>query len=154
MKPTNIIRILAGLSFLLFFCPFFQMCSDNMILKKDSETPEQLNMRKDSMTANAYELSVFRKLDSDNQQDVEWLDIFFTAIIVSSTIIFIKSISCHHGFIIPLCYLNLLLSIGFVISSFLVGLLDDFGQIKFGYYLFIINTITIIAFTNRVENAI
>lgn len=28
MKLNTIIRVLAGLSLLIFFCPFFQMCSD------------------------------------------------------------------------------------------------------------------------------
>lgn len=153
MKANNIVRILAGLSFLIFCCPFFQMCSDDMMLKKEPETQEQFEQRKKDITVDAYQLSVFRKLDPQDDHKISWMDTFFTVIIIFSAIILIKSFKNHSMSLGILCYLNLLLCIGFIIIAFMSTLLEDFSQIKFGYYLFIFNTIAIIVANKKVEDA-
>lgn len=93
MKSTQIIRILAGLSFLIFLCPFFQMCSDESLMVKipvhEVATSEGMTAKeisemsaasakeielakkeakeeaKKEYTVNAYELAVFPFLKSD-----------------------------------------------------------------------------------------
>lgn len=154
MKANNIIRILAGLSFLIFCCPFFQLCSDDMMMKKQPETKEEFEQRKKDITVDAYQLSAFRKLDPHDDREISWMDTFFTSIIIFSTIILIKSFKSHSMSLSILCYLNLLLCIGFVIMAFISRLLEDFSQLKFGFYLFIINTIAIIAAAKKVEDAV
>lgn len=153
MKANNVVRILAGLSFLIFCCPFFQMCSDDMMLKKDSETKDQFNESKKHLTVDAYELSVFRKFNPDDDSKINWMDSFFTIIIAFSIIILIKSFKSHSMSLSILCYLNLLVCIGFLIMTFSFRLLEDLSQIKYGFYLFIVNTIAIIALSKRVEDA-
>lgn len=155
MKTTNIIRLLAGLSFLIFFCPFFQMCSDDMMLKRHPLTKEQLDLRKQSITADAYELSIFKNLNPYNEQETNWMDIFFSVIIVSSIFILIKSLNRQLTYLSLLCYLNLFLAVGFLISA-LGTLFENLNQIKYGYYLFIINTIAIIVLCKKAikQNAV
>lgn len=156
MKTTNIIRLLTGLSFLIFFCPFFQMCSDDMMLKRYPLTKEQLDLRKQSLTANAYELSIFKNLNPYNDQETNWMDIFFSVIIVSSIFILIKSLNGQWTYLSLLCYVNMFLLIGFLITAFIGTLFENLSQIKFGYYLFLINTIAIIVLCKKAikQNAI
>jgi hypothetical protein len=86
-------------------------------------------------------------------QDISWIDAFFTFIIISSAVIFAKSLKTYSFSINILCYLNLLVAFGFVITAFIVALLDDITQIKFGYYLFIINTFAILALQKSIDDA-
>lgn len=156
MKTTNIIRLLAGLSFLIFFSPFFQMCSDDMMLKRHPLTKEQLDLRKESLTTNAYDLSFFKNLNPYNEQETNWMDIFFSVIIVSSIFILLKSLNGQWTYLSLLCYLNMFLSIGFLITAFIGTLFENLSQIKFGYYLFLINTIAIIVLCKKAikQNAV
>jgi hypothetical protein len=143
MKTQNIIRILAGLSFLIFFCPFFQMCSDRSpinILRTDS-----IEQHTDDLTLNAYELSLF-------VCGLPWLGFFFAAIVIFSVIIFIRSFTDSSFSFRFFCYMNLIMAFGFLLVGLICFLLNDIRQIKYGFYLFLINTIVIIILCKRQYN--
>jgi len=64
VTKQNLIRVLSGMMFLIFFCPFFQMCSDDGLLHKISDDKtEKTEREKDTIVLNAYELSVFNSSD-------------------------------------------------------------------------------------------
>jgi hypothetical protein len=196
MKIQNIIRILAGLSFLIFFCPFYQTCSDKSMLKKtqgkeitvekasdkDSITPEKIhtetNVVIDPVTKNSTDIEQKAKDDLNESRErytlngygmgyyilmpdagefklKDLLDVQFYAffsyiiIMILSTLIFAFSFRGKYKAIKILSFLNILLAIGSMAIFYFEGGLDDPAQIKFGYYLFLMNSIAIIAFCNR-----
>lgn len=38
-----------------------------------------------------------------------------------------------------------------MISFYFVGILEDVNQIKYGYYLFVINTIALLVFSKKID---
>ena len=73
----------------------------------------------------------------------------FTVSILLSVWIAIASFTNKNSLIIKLCYWNLALIVGSMPVFYLKGVLEDINQIKFGYYLFIVNTIAIIVFCKK-----
>lgn len=51
--------------------------------------------------------------------------------------------------VIKLCYWNLALVIGSMFIFYFEHILEEINQIKFGYYLFVVNTIAIIVFCKK-----
>lgn len=190
MTNQNIIRLLSGLTFLIFFCPFFQMCSDKSIMRKevsavavntsdtvDTDTistgkskpittqipkdkidkAEQIE-NKDDKDLNAYELASvnFREIDKLTLSDI--LDsgfVFFslyTLIILFSLIIFINALRKRIKAVFNLSLTNLFLAISSLIMFICDPFFEELSQIKFGYYLFIINTIALIIFSRKIRS--
>lgn len=194
MNKHNIIRFLAGLSFLIFFCPFFQMCSDDSILIKRyeeaqaiEETPNSIaleeitteksktivvqspeeRIRKEQellenrkiYTLNGYELAFlsFNKIDElalDVVFDSGFLFLsLYTFTFVLMLIIFIsalrKRMKVIYWFSITILFLIMLSMLIFVFDP----LFEEISQIKFGYYLFIINTLALIIFSRKFKPA-
>lgn len=65
MKRSNIIRVLSGLMFLIFLCPFFQMCSDRKMKKElpidntELAREEALQNSRDNITYSGYDMALF-----------------------------------------------------------------------------------------------
>lgn len=184
MKTQNIIRVLAGLSFLIFFCPFFQTCSDRSLLKQQRQSiladtatqaervaheakekkwqQESLEESRDKATLNGYGMGYYVFQSADEFETKDLLDLIlyglfaFTVSILLSVWIAIASFTNKNSLITKLCYWNLALVVGSMPVFYLKGVLEDINQIKFGYYLFVINTIAIIVFCKKAlkQNAI
>lgn len=139
---NTITRFLAISSLLIFFLPFFQMCSDRNIkengfikaysnAKTQKEKETAFEQSKNDFSLTGYELAMIF--------EPEFLS--FTAIMVLNFTICI-CIFRRHTKLLFLSFLNLV----FILFSFvmLVVTLPGFGQIRYGMYACIINAIIIL----------
>ncbi len=141
---NRIIRFLSIVSLLIFFLPFFQMCSDenikgNGFIKKyaNAKTEEEkekafLQSKKD-FSISGYELAM--TFDS--------VCLGFTAIMFLNFTICI-CVFRRHKQLLLLSFLNLL----FVLFSFvmLVFALPGLGQIRYGMYACVVNALLLFYF--------
>jgi hypothetical protein len=106
---------------------------------------------------NGYELAYinFKEINKLTLDDI--IDsgfIFFslyTLIVLSSFIILINAIRKRIKVVFYLSVANLLLGISSLIMFISDPLFEEISQIKFGYYLFIINTIALIIFSRKLK---
>lgn len=154
MKPYNrnsIIRILAISSLLIFFLPFFQMCSDKNIKenrfiksytkeKTEKEKEIAFNQNKKDLSINGYELAML----------FEPKTFSFTAIMFLNFTICISVLRGHKKLLF-LSFLNLI----FILFSFIILLftLPGFGQIRYGMYACLLNALLLFYFIYK-ENEI
>lgn len=165
MSKQTIIRLLAGLTFLIFLCPFFQMCSDKNLLKRTVEkgislTPEQLHAEQEeslienrkSNTSSGYEIAfcIFNKFELQDLSDLGfYVFLCFFIVLIISIIQFYFSFLNKFKVIYLLGLVNVILIISPILLLYFDGLLDDVNQIKYGYYLFIINTIILLLLSKK-----
>lgn len=142
----SLIKILSGLAFLIFTCPFFQTCS-NETIRSNPLAKRDANMA--SWSSNAYELSSLRHITEPDM--FIWPEIFFTIIIFASIAIFVLGLGGHYSGLRFLCYLNLLLAFLYLVAMFFCLVLEDIRQVKYGYYLFLINTLAIVLLSKKLE---
>lgn len=177
MTKHNIVRILAGLSFLIFFCPFFQMCSESSRLKKEfAEKPktqseiikEKEKQEKDSIefskefTFSGYEMGSYifthdEKISTDDLKDDGFIIFFSYSLVLLFSLFILLAASTNK--IKPVYYfsiVNLFLGIISLIMLITEEIIVIISQIKFGYYLFILNTLALIIFSkkSKVPNAV
>lgn len=141
---NTVIRFLAISSLLIFFLPFFQMCSDKNIrenqflksysnakTKKEKEIAFEKSKRDFSLSG--YELAI--------SFEPEFLS--FTAIMFLNFTICI-SVLRNHKQLLLLSFLNLVI----ILFSFFLLLftLPHFGQIRYGMYLCVVNALLLFYF--------
>ena len=180
MKENLRLKSLIGFSLLIFLLPFLQTCSDKRIRdsqKQKSVTTEtkitsKFNQVKESQkqkmdkevwfekakkdnTVNAYVLgfSHYYNFEISNFKDKQFY-IFsnFTLIILLTIVMLIISFLKKIKQIVILSSINLLLLTITTISLYLIEFIEDYKQIKYGYYLFALNSILIIIEAKRVMN--
>lgn len=200
MTKQNIVRILSGLSFLIFICPFFQMCSDDSMIKSKRhevptteettvventsedidvekispknnrpitiQTPETETEKEQSLaenrkhyTYNGYKMAtyIFASESLKNMETNDLLDgtfhacLLFTLSLLASLAIFILSLKKRFNSVYKLALLNLLFAIVPMVIFYFNGTLEEISQIKFGYYLFIINIVALIIFSRKLK---
>ena len=199
MTKQNLIRILSGLMFLIFFCPFFQMCSDEGLKrfpfkrlpivetvtdstfsaehdsiknsgdyittnKEDATTYLETAFQEDrkeftksgyGLVAVSFEVLYEVFYDGFSAEDFSDLGLYlfvtFSLIPVLLLVLFVlalkrkfKAVGITGGIIILLNIICLtILSVDEV--------LEDISQIKYGYYLFVINLIVIITLCAKMK---
>lgn len=143
-----IIRILSVLSLLIFFLPFFQACSDDSIkgssgffkvyknAKTDSEKEIAFKKAKSDFTLSGYDLAMqFEPIFSG-----------FTIIMIINIALFICFIRKHYEQLL-LCFVNLIIiTLSIVYMAFM---LPGIGKIKYGMYMFLLNSILIFYFVYK-----
>ena len=77
----------------------------------------------------------------------------FTIIILSTFSMLILSFKRKFKQIIIICLINLLLLIISTVSLCFIGVIENLNQIKYGYYLFIVNSILIIIQSRKEKTA-
>jgi hypothetical protein len=145
-----LIRFLSILTFLIFLCPFFQTCSEDGRFKKVTKKYEH-RTENFELSQNAYQLSIFDNI-SEISYNYGWPFYHFTAIILGAVTSLILSFRNHFNALRLVCYLNLFLAFSFLALMFICLVLEDFNQVKYGFYLFILNTITIIILSKKITN--
>ena len=163
---------------MIFLCPFFQTCSDRSLLKQQRQSildntatqaeriaheakekkwqQENLEERREKATLNGYEMGYHIFVPSYEDFEIsELTDLStyafpaFTVCILMSLSIVIVSFKNKQKMVIKLCYWNLALVIGSMFIFYFEHILEEINQIKFGYYLFVVNTIAIIVFCKK-----
>ncbi|RWX01501.1 hypothetical protein [Flavobacterium cerinum] len=166
MSKQTIVRLLAGLTFLIFLCPFFQTCSDKNLLKRTVEkgitvTPEELRIEQEKSliesrkgnTASGYEMAfyIFNKFELQDLSDSGfYYFLCFFIVLIISIILFYFSFKNKFRIIYLLSLINLVLVIFPMLSFYFAEILEDLNQIKYGYYLFIINTIILLLLSRKI----
>lgn len=159
MKTTHTLRILAGLSFLIFFCPFLTTCTFEKVAVDEPLTTnlpkEQVTEQNDSAhesdrgTVNFYELTgksisnTFKGLKVKDLIDADfYLGLLEPAIVVLAFVLLIASLYKKHrlAFIAAAINVALLLLFTFLIYNIRYG----FEPFRYGYYLFVLNSIALI----------
>ena len=136
----TIIRILSMLSLLIFFLPFFQACSDDSIKRSSGFFKVYKNVRTDSEKEIAFKKakSDFTLSGYDLAMQFEPMLSGFTIIMIINITLFICFIRKHYEQLL-LCFVNLIIiTLSMVYMSFL---LPGIGQIKYGMYIFLLNSI-------------
>lgn len=174
MKANNIVRILAGLGLLLLFCPFYEMCS----LKKTAI--EETEVTVTDSTATSHDVIVNNEISPETQQadiDTDTISgwefaalpfkdfpddffnffLFFTGCGLSSTAMMTGSLFGKIKIVRTFAWLSTALAI----LPLIITLIDNghpgfMNDIRFGYPLYIINSIAIIVLANKAikQNAI
>lgn len=136
----TIIRFLASLSMLIFFSPFFQMCSDKGIKESSgfiksyhkTETAKEKKLAFER-AKKAYSLSGY-----DLAMSFEPVFLSFTIIMFLNITLLVCFLRKHYNQLF-LCFLNLVA----ILLSFIVLIfaLPYFGQIRYGMFLCLINSI-------------
>ena len=191
MKTTNIIRLLAGLSFLIFFSPFFDMCSrplkkvrtEEVTITETDTLPIQDGIAENSIVAtdatkansriknnneekisilsgyglSTYIFKYFKEINTDELKGSTFYALFcFTIILIISGLQVILLFKSKLRQVHYLAYINIFLSLVAMLIFYLNSTLEELSQIKFGYYLFLINTIAIIVLCKKAikQNAV
>lgn len=149
----NIIRFLASLSMLIFFSPFFQMCSDKTI-KESSSFIKSYNKAE---TAKEKEIA-FQRAKKDFSLSGYDLAMSFEPVFLSFTLIMILNITLlvcffrKHYNQLFLCFLNL----SVILLSFIVLLfaLPNLGQIRYGIFLCLMNSIILFYFVYKEQETV
>ena len=179
MKTQNVIRLLAGLTFLIFFCPFFQMCSDESITKfpfrkekieettisqsaKSIETAkEKLQEDKDKSTFSGYRMATYL-FEPDSLKDFDANDLLdavfyaflsFSFTLIISLIVLVQSLRKKFSSVYKLSLFNLLFATIPLLIFIFDGTIEDIAQIKSGYYLFTINIVALITISKKAKNS-
>jgi hypothetical protein len=136
----NIIKFLSTVSLLIFFLPFFQTCSDKTIKsessflrsyaisKTESEKEIAFQKAKRDFSISGYELAI----------SCEPIFLGFSGIMILNFTFWICLFRGHKNLLL-LTFLNLV----FIFFSFLmlVFALPDFGQIRYGFYACMANSL-------------
>ena len=171
----NILKYLTIAGVLILFLPFFQMCSDKQTFKvaeknaittqKDTEKEAKavINKKTDNSVLNGYEMGFFifqtEKTFANTIKNIfkDWGSfafVFFFLMVINTylTALFAFLNKIRSVRILSIINITLLIS-SYIILSF--SWLEDFSQIKFGSYLFLLNLTAIIYFTfklNKTQN--
>ena len=135
----TIIRFLASLSMLIFFSPFFQMCSDKNI----KESPRFIKSYHKTETTKEKKLAFERAKKTyslsgyDLAMSFEPVFLSFTTIMFLNITLLVCFIRKHYNQLF-VCFLNLAV----ILLSFIVLIfaLPYFGQIRYGMFLCLINS--------------
>lgn len=149
MNYKNIKRILSTFGILIFFLPFFQMCSDETlksrpaIFKNQPDSQDQLekNAAFDKAKKNATLTGYNLALDFE----ISPLSIF-TVIMFLNFIIWVFTLRNFE--ISMLTFLNMLLSL---IALILLSFTIPFGQFRYGIFLFQLNSLLLFYFVWKEE---
>jgi len=124
----------------------FQYTFDEL-KKKKQETVDRFLSLRDEVTMNGYQLGFqfVKNFANGNFLDsVNVLDLPFFLILIITCLLIYFSFKIKVKVVFILSVLNFLLSIVYLIVYSSTGFLEDINQIKFGYYLFGLNSILII----------
>ncbi len=169
-----LLRISTLLSFLILAAPMYQACSDSTILslnKKQIANPEMDNSSKDSLKLNSEEQSIYdRELEKDKNKftmnGYQIVKAFFVQEGKFQLSLPDDKISWALFLFIPFTLFSLVLFIFFffkqmewisIVNLFLVLISyflllfwsDDYRQIKYGFYLLILNSFLIAIFSSK-----
>lgn len=160
------IKSLLIVSILIFFLPFLQTCSNENIKKFPSyasKPVDPLNYKKNyfekkesllkelknNCTKNGYELafigledlikSIREEKDFDSYPFISFITIIFFSIL---NLLF--SIQKKWKLIFIITTINLILLFGTTYFLYFIDIIEEFQQIKYGYYLFVINSFFIL----------
>ncbi|MEL1243102.1 hypothetical protein AAEO56_02415 [Flavobacterium sp. DGU11] len=188
MKTQNIIRLLAGLSLLILFCPFFEMCSfrreeANEVETEISEVQSDTGDLKHSHLTNTAEIKGQpEESKADSRTAIEkrhTIDIsgwefatipfedfpdnlfnfflFFTGCAISSIMSLVFAITRKLKLINIMAWISGSLALlPLLITVVMDGNINIVSDIRYGYLLYIINSIAIIVFSKKAikQNAI
>jgi hypothetical protein len=177
-KPITL-KSLSILTFVIFLLPFMRTCSSETLKSSikqevqmeleeelaDTITEIQANpvvfeknlaAKKKEYTSNFYQVAFFpiSKIDSKDLLDLTfWAFAGFTLILLSSTLTVFYSFKNQFRKVFKLSFLTLFQLIISTILLIIQGLIEEFSQIKIGYYLVVLNTLAILYFSkkNQVE---
>lgn len=169
----NLIRLFALLTFVICIFPFFQTCSDSQLLKKQPEgivdstlSPEVLKQKNDSLkiafeenrkpeiekarkdaTLNAYQIgfSGFNEFELSDFKDVTfYFSLCFVFIILLSVGILYFAFKEIYSYVFRISILNLILLFSSIAILIVGDGIDEFNQIKYGYYILALNILSLI----------
>ncbi|MCI9844735.1 hypothetical protein [Flavobacterium pectinovorum] len=127
----------------------------NELKKKKQETVNRFLSLRDEATMNGYQLGIqfVQNLESNNFLDsINVLDLPFFLILIITCLLIYFSFKKKTKALLILSVLNLLLLVGYLLMYFSTGFFEDINQVKFGYYLFVINSILIIIESYKIRN--
>ncbi len=133
---------------LIFFSPFFQMCSDKSIKESSSfiKSYHKAETAKDKETAFERAKKGFSLSGYDLAMSFEPAFLSFTIIMFLNITLLVCFIRKHYNQLF-LCFLNL----SAILLSFIVLIfaLPNFGQIRYGIFLCLINSILLFYFVYK-----
>lgn len=179
INKSYVVRALASFSFIIFFCPFLQTCSNESIKELHKNDISTINIKKDTInneiienneelinyynsdlfknskkeyTYNFYKMAYF-PIEEFHIKDL--IDYEFYIYLIVSIIILLSIIILYFSFKNDFIKIKKLNIISLVLLHFYLILMtfnlvvDNIDQIKYGYYLFLINSLLIIYFSNK-----
>lgn len=148
LKRKNIIRFLSTISLMIFFLPFFQMCSDKTIKEESGFIRAYGNAKteKDKEIAFKKAKSDFSISGYDLAMTFEPTLLSFTAIMFLNFTIWICAFRGHRKLLF-LSFLNLAI----IIFSFVMVIfaLPGLGEIRYGMYACLTNALLLFYFIYR-----
>lgn len=175
INKSNIIRFLSCLSFILFLCPFLQTCSNQDImempryrssfssekfinktdLKVNEKVLKSFEKTKKKFTYNGYELSIIPFIEFDKKA---FLELDFYIFLILDIIIVLSIFNLYFSFkknflkIKTISISGIVLLFIYIIGLVYISVIEDFNQIKYGYYLYLLNLIIVVYLSNQQLN--
>ena len=147
-KRKSIIRFLSGISLLIFFLPFFQMCSDENI-KTQSSFIKSYSMNKaesDKERAFREAKKDFSLTGYDLAMSIEPIFLSFTLVMFVNIALLVCFLRRHYNQLL-LCFINsLLIIISMIVLSTLFWSLSE---IRYGLYLCLMNSLGLLYFVYK-----
>ncbi|KOS05521.1 hypothetical protein AM493_05355 [Flavobacterium akiainvivens] len=149
MKPATTTRILAGLSFLIFFCPFFEKCSFNLPSfsrqPTQEKTTQQLLAEKKENTYSGYRLAGIGSPVTDEYSN---LTAHFLIIVILSVAILFFALRGSFANVFWFSAINLVL-----LAMWILVLLPVYmvllAMLRYGYLMLISNTIALMVYSRK-----
>lgn len=179
MNKLFTLRSLTLFSFVIFFLPFMRTCSDENVreivitpmeisseeredypisFSSNEEYEKSINKTKKQYTLNFYILSTsslnqfFKSFTfKDFSDNVSIALLGFTVILILSILLVFFSFKNNFKIIYWLSLINLLILFISTLILCLAEIIENINQIKIGYYLFVINSITILYFSKKLQ---
>jgi hypothetical protein len=147
MKSANITRILAGLSFLIFFCPFFQMCSFDAIsgTPHHEETEQKIRAEEKENTYSGYRMA---GIGGPASEGFDSLTICFLILVIISAAILYFAMRGSFDNVFWFSIINMIMltaCIIIILPVYFVILI----MVRYGFYLLLCNTIALVLFSHK-----
>lgn len=160
INKSYVVRALASFSFLIFFCPFFQTCPNEDIrnLPRFRGVPDKVEIThhlikaQENFTYNAYVFAIIPFMDF---KMLAFLEIDFYFLLLMDFIIIISLMTLYFSFknnfykVKKSTLFNIFLVLIYTLYFIFDSTIEEITQVKYGYYLFLINLIMIIYFLNN-----
>lgn len=165
MRKHILLRALCGLTFLIFLCPFYQACSDNDLkrygieatMPKVKEKEPLVKQANDSIFLEKKRSSTYTAYEAIDDMfsitgSINYLNLPFVIILICSAFQFFYSFKNRYGTVRFLGFINIITVILYLGVQAFFHILEEITQIKYGCYLFLINTIAILVLSKKLTD--
>jgi hypothetical protein len=177
MKTPFNLKILINLSWLIFAFPFLQTCGSRQAVSELQATSSSVQQQKSESNENS-EIITFHPKSSESwwqsdgcslyllafyqvymmcqglfDRSILYINLFFAAIPLLNFFMLLRALEAQWQRVRVMAIISLcLLAVG-TINAYLLGAINSWQQIKYGYVLFVVNTLFIVFLSQKPQKS-